>query len=67
MRSGKFLGIALLLVVLLAGCGRKGPLTLPPTQAQAPLPQAIQIQAPGQQALEPQQPGTPSSPQGKQP
>lgn len=66
MRSGIFLGITVVLVVL-QGCGRKGPLTLPASQAQAPLPQAIQIQTPGPQTPDPQKSGAPNSLQGNKP
>lgn len=57
MRSGIILGTAVVLALLLQGCGRKGPLVYPPPQAQKSSPKP----------LEPQKPAAPSAQQGKKP
>lgn len=60
MRSKTILGVTVILAVLMQGCGRKAPLTLP-----AAKPPATKTQAPSPQAQDPQKSGAPSSMQGK--
>ena len=56
MQSGLFHGnsrsILAILILLLAGCGHKGPLKLPPPQAQAPHAQTASPQVPDAQTSE---------------
>jgi len=62
MRLDIILGIIVVLALPLQGCGKKGPLTLPPSQTAAPVPQT-----PEPKISEPQAPDTPASEQNKQP
>ncbi|MBI5439075.1 MAG: hypothetical protein HY936_09060 [Nitrosomonadales bacterium] len=50
MRLNIILGIIVALALPLQGCGKKGPLTLPAPQAQAPGSQAPELQAPAASA-----------------
>jgi predicted small lipoprotein YifL len=62
MRLNIALGIIVALALPLQGCGKKGPLTLPPSQ-----PQATGSQTPDSQTPVPQAPDTSAPGQNKQP
>jgi len=67
MRLDIILGIIVVLALPLQGCGKKGPLTLPPSQAAAPVSQTPEPKISEPKISEPQAPDTPASEQNKQP
>lgn len=62
MRAITILGVTVVLAVLLQGCGRKAPLTLPSSKAHASKAQATSPQTP-----DPQNTAEPAKPQGNEP